>query len=90
MLWMKYWIPLLGVWVGGGPYTLYDNLDDAVTLNNLIISSACKEHPLGKNETIHTKDKPWMFNEFRFFGIAILNVIKELYRLEMLIYTSPA
>ena len=51
----------------GVPYALYDNLDDVVNLNNSIITSTCKEHIISRNVTIHTKDKPWMCNEVRYF-----------------------
>ena len=51
----------------GVPLTLYEDLDDVHNFNNSIILSTCKEHIISKNVTIHTKDKPWMCNEVRYF-----------------------
>ena len=51
----------------GVPLTLYEDLDDVLNFNNSIILSTCKEHIISKNVTIHTKDKPWMCNEVRYF-----------------------
>ena len=57
----------LGTAPWGVPYTPYYNLDDVVNFNNSIITSICREHTISKNVTIHTKDKPWMCNEVRYF-----------------------
>ena len=68
------------------PYTLYDDIDDIINYNNLIILATCKEHIRCKNVTIRTKDKPWMCNEVRFFlrkGTVASNVSKEPYQLKI-------